>query len=80
MERAGFVDCQASLEPAPTTFDSAQAYPDFLEKVVVWPHLQRLQTAALRRAFVDALVARATYEGRFELDYWRLNISGTRAV
>jgi trans-aconitate 2-methyltransferase len=78
LARAGFVDIQASLEPAPTRFDSAAAYRRFLENVVLWPHLDRL-AASLREPFLDSLVGEAARDSDpFILDYWRLNLSGRR--
>ncbi len=80
LEGAGFGGVAASLEPAPAGFDSAEAYRDFLQAVVVWPHLGRLPEA-LHEPFVASLAEQAAHDDRpWILDYWRLNVSGRRVV
>lgn len=79
LRQAGFADVVTSLEPAPTRFESSSRYAGFLATVVVRPHLERLPGEALRRAFLDELVAAAAADREpFVLDYWRLNLGATR--
>jgi trans-aconitate 2-methyltransferase len=79
LRQAGFADVATSLEPAPTRFESSSRYAAFLATVVVRPHLERLPSDTLRRAFLDELVAAAVADGDpFVLDYWRLNLRGRR--
>ena len=81
LRAAGFTAVETSLEPAPVTFDDAGVFREFLATVVLRLHLQCLPDAALRGAFLDRLVERAAGERpRYELDYWRLNLTGTKPV
>lgn len=80
LSAAGFVDVEATLEPAPVRFDDAQAYGEFLRSVIVRVHLEHLPEDR-RRHFVADLSAQATRdEPPFLLDYWRLNLRATRPV
>jgi hypothetical protein len=75
---AGFVDVEVSLEEAPTTFDSPDQFQEFIAHVCVREQVARLPNAD-RAAFLRELtVASATDKPAFTLDYWRLNIAGTR--
>lgn len=74
LERAGFVDVDAWLNDAPTTFAPGDELEDFLSTVVLGDHLARRaehERAAFVRAVVDALPS-AT------IDYVRLNLVATR--
>jgi trans-aconitate 2-methyltransferase len=76
---AGFIDVETSLESAPTVLPGADAYREFLRTVIVRLHLERLPGESLRAAFLDALTAQAAHDDPpFSLDYWRLNLRGTR--
>ena len=80
LERAGFGEVATSLEPAPTSFDSAGAFGRFLRQVVLWPHLERLPER-LREPFMGSLVAQAAGDDPpFVVDYWRLNLRGRRRM
>lgn len=75
---AGFVDVEVSLEAAPTTFDTPQLFQEFIANVCVRHQVDRLLSAD-RTAFLRELtVAAATDKPAFTLDYWRLNVAGTR--
>jgi trans-aconitate methyltransferase len=76
--RAGFVDVETSVEPAPVTFESAAAYREFLACVCVRHHLDRLPSAE-RSQFTAALADLAAGDDpSFTLDYWRLNLSARK--
>ena len=75
---AGFTDVEVWLEPAPTTFESADAYQQFIATVCVRHHLSRLPMDE-RRAFLRELTLDAARDTpAFTLDYWRLNITARR--
>jgi trans-aconitate 2-methyltransferase len=77
--RAGFVDVETSVEPAPVLFPDAAAYRAFLSCVCVRHHLDRLPVPE-RDLFTAALADQAAADDPpFTLDYWRLNLSGRRA-
>jgi trans-aconitate 2-methyltransferase len=78
LEAAGFVDVETATEPAPVTFDDADAYREFVTTVIYHPQLARLPEP-LRQPFVDEVTARAAATATpFTLDYWRLNMAGRR--
>jgi trans-aconitate 2-methyltransferase len=78
LQAAGFVDVDVSLEEAPTTFDSPEQFHEFIAHVCVRGQVARLSNAD-RTAFLRELtVAAAMDKPAFTLDYWRLNIAGTR--
>lgn len=76
---AGFVEVDTSHEDAPTPFDGAASYRQFIASVVLRLDLARLPDDATRSAFLDDVVAKA---GRasppYTLDYRRLNLSARR--
>lgn len=79
LEAAGFADGQVTLVEAATPFDGADAFREFVEKVVIAPVLQRLPSDAARRALLDHLVTLAADDPMpYTLDYVRLNIQATR--
>ena len=79
LARAGFVDIRTSVEAAPIVQPTRDAFIEFVTNVICRPHLARLPDAALRDAFMGAIAALAADDTPpFELDYWRLNIEGTR--
>jgi trans-aconitate 2-methyltransferase len=72
---AGFVGITTSVTPAPTSMPDRERYLEFIEAVIVRPHLLHLPETPLRRAFLEALADQAAQDAPpFELDYWRLNI------
>ncbi len=79
LRRAGFTDVTCDLEEAPTPFQDATAFREFIRTVVLRHHLARLPDDALRERYLDEVVAMSKAEGRplLELDYVRLNMSGT---
>jgi trans-aconitate 2-methyltransferase len=74
LQRAGFVEIETWLSPAPTRFDSIGQLEAFLETVCLRVHLASLPAGA-RAPFVQA-VAAAMPEP--VLDYVRLNITARR--
>jgi trans-aconitate 2-methyltransferase len=79
LERAGFVDVDTSVEPAPFVFPDAQAYRVFVTAVVLRTFIARLRDERLRNIFLDAITAQAAADDPpFELDYVRLNIRARR--
>jgi len=76
LRRAGFASARCWLEQAPTTFQDAAHYRDFVQTVVLRPYLSRISNDVLRSRFLETLVGKArTDDPPFTLDYWRLNIS-----
>jgi trans-aconitate 2-methyltransferase len=79
LRTAGFIDVETSLEPAPTVLPGADDYRAFVRTAIFRLHLERLPDEQLRAAFLDTLTARAAHDDPpFSLDYWRLNLRGTR--
>lgn len=79
LEAAGFVDVSTSLEEAPTTLADEQSYREFVTTVIYHTHLAQLPEGAVRARFLDEVTALASIEEPpFTLDYWRLNLEGTR--
>jgi trans-aconitate 2-methyltransferase len=75
--RAGFVDVQTSLEPAPTVLNDARQYAEFVRNIILRQHLKQLPTEQLRTEFMESLTAQAAADQPpFSLDYWRLNLRG----
>jgi trans-aconitate 2-methyltransferase len=76
---AGFVHVETSLESAPTPFDDADTFRAFITKVVLRPHLAVIADDALRAEFLEEMVRLAAADDPpFTLDYWRLNMRGTK--
>jgi trans-aconitate 2-methyltransferase len=74
LEKAGFADVEAWLEPRPMRPGEPRA---FLRSVCLGPYLEHLPEE-LRDGFVDAVAARMG--DPLEIDYVRLNISARRAA
>ena len=75
---AGFAEIDVWLEAAPTPFESAEAYQQFIATVCVRLQLARLPLDE-RRAFLRQLTLEAAEDTPpFTLDYCRLNISARR--
>ena len=78
LRRAGFVDIATSTEPAPTTFESAEKFSEFIRNVVLHRHLELIPDQAVRDAFIAELTNQAMKDDPpLTLDYWRLNLQGT---
>jgi trans-aconitate 2-methyltransferase len=74
LHQAGFGKATAWLEPSPQDFASADALADYCRGVVLTSHVAALPEA-LRTEFVRDVVAEsAAREGRYCLDYVRLNL------
>ena len=81
LEEAGFREAQANLEPALTVFENARSYSEFLRTVIVRLHLEQIPDGGLRTEFVDELARQASGDDPpFALDYWRLNLRGSRPL
>lgn len=79
MKHAGFVDVETSLRPAPTPFESPDAYRLFIDRVILGQRLAPLTDSALRESVVSRLVESAGRdEPPFVLDYERLDMAGGR--
>lgn len=77
LRRAGFADVETSTEPAPTVFDDAAKFSEFIRNVVFHRQLERILDAALCDEFLAALARQAAEDTPpYELDYWRLNLQG----
>jgi trans-aconitate 2-methyltransferase len=75
---AGFVDVKVWLEDAPTTFESADAFRDFVATVCLRPHLDQLPTTEGKLFLAELTSAAAGDSPAFTLDYRRLNIDARR--
>ena len=79
LRTAGFIDVETSLEPAPTVLPGADDYCAFVRTAIFRLHLDRLPDEQLRATFLDTLTAQAVHDDPpYSLDYWRLNLRGTR--
>ena len=76
---ARFEDIQTSIQQSPVVFPNADTFRTFVTNVICRPHLAYLPDAATKDAFIDQLTQLAANDRpRFELDYWRLNLSARR--
>lgn len=79
LEAAGFVRASAWLQASPQRFADAAALGEYCRAVVLTNHVASLPDAALRDAFVAAVVDEiARREGDYVLDYVRLNLEAAR--
>ena len=78
MAAAGFVNVEVWLEEAPTRFDGPDQFREFIANVCLRHHGARLPNAERQSFLRDLTVAAAGDSPAFTLDYWRLNIQGTR--
>ena len=79
LRAAGFVDIDTNLEEAPTTLASEEDYREFVATVIYHPHMDRLPSEELKRAFLDRVTAlSARDDPPFTLDYWRLNLAARK--
>lgn len=77
LRRAGFVEVETSIEPAPTVFEDAPHYNEFVRNIILQRHLQHIPTEDLRAEFMATLTDQAAADDPpFSLDYWRLNLRG----
>jgi trans-aconitate 2-methyltransferase len=79
LARAGFSSADVSTEPAPTRFDSADSFAEFVAKVILRDDLSRLPDDATRAEYVASFVEVAERDDPpLTLDYIRLNIDAKR--
>ena len=77
LRRAGFVDVETSIEPAPTLLDDAEQYNQFVRNIILRRHLENIPSEDGRVAFMANLTRQAAEDDPpFALDYWRLNLRG----
>ena len=77
LRRAGFVDVETSVEPAPTLLDNAGHYSEYVRNVIFRRHLQNIPDESGRERFIQALTDQARKDDPpYLLDYWRLNLRG----
>lgn len=75
LRQAGFIEVETSTEAAPTFFESASGFSEFVSTVILHRHLERIPDPALRHEFVQVLTEQAAQDDPpFSLDYWRLNL------
>jgi trans-aconitate methyltransferase len=79
LARAGFSSADVSTEPAPTSFDSAPSFDEFVAKVVLRDDLSRLPDDGARARYLSTVVEAAERDDPpLTLDYIRLNIDAKR--
>jgi trans-aconitate 2-methyltransferase len=79
LRKAGFVDVETDLHDAPTQFATAEEFKEFVAKVILRQHLDRIPEESLRNNLLDELTRQAAQDSPpFLLDYWRLNLKGRR--
>jgi trans-aconitate 2-methyltransferase len=79
LRNAGFVDVETLVIAAPTTLEDAGTFSTFMTNVVFREHLMQLPDQALQQSFIAELTDQAISDDPpFSLDYWRLNMRGTR--
>ena len=76
LSAAGFEDIDVSLEAAPTPFDGAEAFQEFIATVCVRHHLEPLPPPERQMFLRELTVAAAADPPPLTLDYWRLNLVG----
>ena len=77
LKRAGFVDVETSVEPAPTYLEGPEHYNEFVRNIIFRQHIERIPSEDLRAEFMNALTDQgAADDPPFSLDYWRLNLRG----
>lgn len=77
LRRAGFVDVETSIEPAPTLLDNADQYSEYVRNIIFRRHLENIPDESGRAKFIQALTEQAANDDPpFLLDYWRLNLRG----
>lgn len=77
LRRAGFLDVETSVEPAPTLLDNAEEYNRFVRNIIFRQHLENIPSEDGRAEFMANLTGQAAEDDPpFALDYWRLNLRG----
>jgi len=77
LQRAGFVDVDTSIEPAPTQLDGPEHYSEFVRNIIFRRHLDYIPSEDLRAEFMKSLTEQAAADDPpFFLEYWRLNLRG----
>jgi hypothetical protein len=67
------------MEEAPTKFETATEFQQFVESVILRNHMQQITDRAARENFVSELTRQASQDQPpFLLDYWRLNLQGRK--
>ncbi len=74
LREVGFMKVETSLESAEFQLSDEGEYRQYLATVTFHQHLGRIPDAALRERFLRELAA----DPDFEMDYWRLNLRGTK--
>lgn len=78
LQRAGFVEIQTVLEPAPATLPDEQTFRAFCATITLGPYVQRLPEE-LQDRFLNPIVREAAQDDPpFTLDYLRLNMQARR--
>lgn len=78
LDQAGFTAIDVYLEAAPATFDDRASFREFVSCVCLKDHLTRIPESD-RASFLDTLADQAAADSPpFTLDYWRLNLAGTK--
>ena len=78
LDQAGFTAIDVNLEPAPARFDDRASFREFVSCVCLKDHLTRMPESD-RASFLDTLADQAAADSPpFTLDYWRLNLAGTK--
>jgi trans-aconitate 2-methyltransferase len=78
LDQAGFTAIDVSLEPALATFDDRASFREFVACVCLKDHLTRIPESD-RASLLDTLADQAEADSPpFTLDYWRLNLAGTK--
>jgi trans-aconitate 2-methyltransferase len=78
LRRAGFIEVETSIEPAPTVLDGPEQYSEFVRSIILRRHLENLPTEEQRTQFMARLTEQAAEDDPpFSLDYWRLNLRGS---
>ena len=78
LARAGFLDIEASITPAPVTFGTADGYAEFTAAVCLRHQLDRLPLAD-REPFMEQITEQALADDPpLTLDYRRLNITARK--
>jgi trans-aconitate 2-methyltransferase len=77
---AGFLDVETSLESASTRFDNCEAFVEFVSKVILHRHLEQITDTSVQQQFLQEIAAQSAHDNPpYELDYWRLNLSGRKS-
>ena len=75
LRKAGFIDVETGLEPAPFVADDAHQFCGYLRAFVLHRHLELLPSDVLRQKFLDDVATACSQDNPpWTLDYWRLNL------